>query len=781
MNIIYFTGTACWHYLRKFSLTSSQAHTAFLALIPKYKDDASFVKVAEYLYGPEWASILKIVDDTPNNANDANVQNETADEDATNGTDDHLNPETLKNFVKAFPIPDEDDEAQTAALNFIESYVVVEEDEDRDDHSTEEGVVIESEDEAKTIVRLQLNARERKTVLDLLAGHITHDAYRKKTTTKDLIFWLQQPNSIRNFIFYKSQGLKDLMAARGIELTTGSKTMANMIEALAGTGNVEVRTAPESNEQDGVHEEAMSPEETATRKVLEKSFLPHQKGQAREYCSLGHRLEKPILQSWITMAEDTMNYPALGGIEVCGAYTAGLAAKKGETYAKDSIDFILLVKDPDDDEEDAEIKTWGFEVKGRVTPRTAAAEERRIRAPDEKNVRVSDDAAYDIIADPGELFQVIQHAYVYDLDAVVLAIGDSQSELIRSAIIDFSTEFRRHFGNVLRKMKDITLDWAYMHPAQSNGRRQVVEIPERIFNIADKIKHINGSETLQGTANVWYSLACLPKPFPSLVRLIPAIYAFWNAVKSGSDTTTKIMDDCLLRIPKSYLNAETVAVNRLLSINLVVVHRLSQTFSAKEDLGFYSCLHSYRKDASQRLTFHSNLLKCRHFFQKAIERLEQVEQEGMPTMEQDTLSPPLRQRRQNPIRHVIDGIHPERATFGATLLTKTPTKISSRTRAGTAPPEVEAMVTQCTGTPMKFYNPTDKKRRQFRCSICEKKTVWRCIGCKRWLCMERKKVTDGGEALNGIYIHNVQGQALTFQKSCFHVCHEAAWKERSDQ
>jgi hypothetical protein len=51
----------------------------------------------------------------------------------------------------------------------------------------------------------------------------------------------------------------------------------------------------------------------------------------------------------------------------------------------------------------------------------------------------------------------------------------------------------------------------------------------------------------------------LPKPFPSFERLIPAIYAFWNIVKGGSETTTKLMDDCVTKIPKVQTNAESVA------------------------------------------------------------------------------------------------------------------------------------------------------------------------------------------------------------------------------
>ena len=63
------------------------------------------------------------------------------------------------------------------------------------------------------------------------------------------------------------------------------------------------------------------------------------------------------------------------GLKVRGAYTAGLAAKKAARYAKDSIDFVITIEDPDDPDK---VKVWGFEAKGRVTTRTAAEEERRM-------------------------------------------------------------------------------------------------------------------------------------------------------------------------------------------------------------------------------------------------------------------------------------------------------------------------------------------------------------------------------------------------------------------
>ena len=227
-------------------------------------------------------------------------------------------------------------------------------------------------------------------------------------------------------------------------------------------------------------------------------------------------------------------------------------------YAKDSMDFVLVVEDEKNDEDG--LVAWGFEAKGRVTPRTAASEEQQgfldlQRTP---HIRVNDTDLHTKVASLGERFQVLQHAFVYDFLAVVLAMSDESGELIRSLIIDFSTDLKKAFGTVLEDLKDLTLDWAY--PEIRNGP-QVVSIPDEIFEIAEKIPTINGKETLQGTANLWFELMFkTPKPFPSFKRFIPGIYAYWNSVKGGSDTTTKLMDDCSLRIPKCHLNPKRIVV-----------------------------------------------------------------------------------------------------------------------------------------------------------------------------------------------------------------------------
>ena len=193
---------------------------------------------------------------------------------------------------------------------------------------------------------------------------------------------------------------------------------------------------------------------------------------------------------------------------------------------------------------------------------------------------------------------------------------------------------------MLKDLYKISLKWAY--PVQSL-RPQVVKIPENVFEIANTIKTINGHKTLQGTANLFLAMNKLQKPFPSFNRLIPAIYAYWNNVKGGSDTTTKLMDDCILRVPKSHLNPETAACNRLIMLTFVLCHRLFQVFKFANPVNWFKSLWSYREAFCQQRTFHSTLIKCDLIFNKELEKMV-----NPPGEQEDQLTPQAIPRRRQP-------------------------------------------------------------------------------------------------------------------------------------
>lgn len=746
-------------------MTSSQAHKAFDEAIHAFKNDTAWQAVAFYLYGDNWRDKLNV-----------RGTNDVQSIPSTNCDQDHQ-LQSLFDYARQLSSDYDKIVARShdkEAIRFIVKYVtridIAENDhENMNEIPPHPGIQIQTEDQAKFIVdsleKQILNEVGRK-----LQNHVCEDhRVKTKIAKKQLMSWLLQDNYERQYFCYNAKGLKELVEAKGLQVQ-GQRTKEKNREVLVTANRPGAINNPVThNDNEETSSASVDEEEqaikNASKAILEKSFLPHRKGKLREYCTLGHQLETPILKNWIKVFKDRGIRDFCEAVEVRGAYSAGLAAKRDADYAKDSVDFVLTMKKSsivatilNDDDDDEDFEVWGFESKGRVTPGTAAQEERDLNDFNNPHISIDDEEVHEAIHDVGERFQVLQHAYVYDFEKVVLAIGDNQSDLIRSILITFSDDLKSSFGAVLKKLKDISLSWAYPEVSHTQQMPKVLQISNQIKSIADSIPAINGIETLQGTANIWHSMRQLPKPIPSFVRFIPAVCAYWNAVKGGSDTTTKLMDDCIVRIPKVHLNHETVAINRLISLTMVLVHRVNQTFTAKKDPNFYDSLQDYRKASSQRSTFFETLLSTR---QVLIDELNnaQANHEASPSNE------PNGEPRRNPSRRRVAGVVPQQTEFGASLSMKTPKRIGKQARTGTASSEVQEMIQNCTGIPMKTF-----PLKYGRCSICAKKTAWYCAGCKRWFCMDGRDTNE-----RELYSHNVKDNLVTFRKVCYHIAHEDRW------
>ena len=200
LTIIYFccfifVGTADWHYLRKFSLTSSQAHKAFTLAFPAYKTNESWIAVAKYLYGDnEWKQKLNVVDDDPGVGVGVGAgagANANVDEAVNDLLVDAGGVATIYGYLSQI-VPNEGDVPTYDALNFAKKFVgSAIPDEESDDESGEEEeradeLVVENDAEAKKILYDELNAAGRKRLLELLSEHVEQQ-YRKSPTIKDQV------------------------------------------------------------------------------------------------------------------------------------------------------------------------------------------------------------------------------------------------------------------------------------------------------------------------------------------------------------------------------------------------------------------------------------------------------------------------------------------------------------------------------------------------------------------------------------------------------------------
>ena len=234
--------------MRRNSLTSSHTHSAFDAAFIDYKDDEAWVAIAKYLHGKDYKNFYKI-----------GIEDEEIDDDDAST----LDPEqTLLEFVENY-IHAEDDQAGEAAFNFLRPYVI--------ENSAEP--TQEAADEAiSQVTQITLAA-----FVNILSNCAPASKRKKissaKALQKEATKWLQFSNLCREFMFLTSNALKDLVAAKRVKIV-GSKTIDKMIEALGKLSDA----ANENNNEEVEQLTHLSPSEKAIRMMIEKGFLPHQKG-----------------------------------------------------------------------------------------------------------------------------------------------------------------------------------------------------------------------------------------------------------------------------------------------------------------------------------------------------------------------------------------------------------------------------------------------------------------------------------------------------------------------
>ena len=168
-------------------------------------------------------------------------------------------------------------------------------------------------------------------------------------------------------------------------------------------------------------------------------------------------------------------------------------------------------------------------------------------------------------------------------------------------MVDYSADTMLSYLEVISDIKNEFLEWAYDDDSP---------VPDEVLDV---VKEMNGVDihTFFGTFKRWKAMfGDISKlPLPVVKRILPAYHAYWNATKSGSDTTTMLMDKCAtLYTPVQYLNCNSRMTNRNIMFLFVLLHRLVSIIMANEDLSSYTSLTAFRKANTQRSTFHHTLL-----------------------------------------------------------------------------------------------------------------------------------------------------------------------------
>ena len=608
--------------------------------------------------------------------------------------------------------------------------------------------------------------------------------------------WYSSDNLRRHFMYRTKESLVTLAANRFGKRITGTSVKSivdKLMEIVVSTSTPATRSreqnddggAPQqaAQQQQSQHHQQQPPQahrphtttiiDDVTMAVMKKSFMKHLKGEAREHCQLGHKLELPIGKDFMN---DVNFKNKLGSkTRIISLHKVGLVAKKLSPWAKDSIDFIAFVCNKDE-----VLELWGIEIKSRQTNSTITQEKQKMRKlRRRKYEEINAAQVYEFVEKRSERFQLLHHAYVYNFDRVALVVGDNAGKVLNATVIDYSSDtILSSYGKVIDKLKEEVLDWAYDISMDSSN----IIIPDRIVKLCTDMSQVNCREALYSSVKLWKCMfddtSVLPRP--TLKRIIPRSHAKWNSGKHGSDSVTKVCDECPFCPPKWYTNFESKACGRCFTNLSAAVLRLCQIITAKKDIEkSYPTLTHYRDAASHRFT-HTQILHLEYlYFKQEMNKIENPESVLRNHEENSRLGRPSRPQRVRFDNRAVE----DKLDYAFARTFDTPARSKKRIiDKGNATSMVQVRKDNCTGFPFEVVdqglNTKDPRR---TCYICRAKTKWMCIKCRFYFCLDYRKTSNRQEHL----CYTKEKESSTgnkeitkiFGKTCFHIGHEDALRQ----
>jgi hypothetical protein len=335
----------------------------------------------------------------------------------------------------------------------------------------------------------------------------------------------------------------------------------------------------------------------------------------KKFAQAGHANEKPMLGKIAGMN--------IAGVQIKSLYNAPMVDKSpiGMLYMKDNSDSIAIVSDSDSSRDEV----MPIKIKSRVTHNTIQQEQYQLLDNLDLEEAISDgNPVYRrfSVLDPEVqkwvparewLMQLLHHVVAFESSKGLLLVGTTQ-RIIYGLVLDFPEELKSAYIKVVQDVYVAGLSWAW--------KITLDNLP------VDKIKAVLQCDAMKNrkldfhsfshTLHVWRCLnvdnRTVTFPLPPCARLIPYTHSFWNIAKGGSDTISKLIWNCQVRLPAAYVNPQTTTLGRLFVLYGVNVHRVIQVQSADPDLDTYPSLNHYQNSRNKKHAFHKTMQEVSAWF-----------------------------------------------------------------------------------------------------------------------------------------------------------------------
>jgi hypothetical protein len=539
--------------------------------------------------------------------------------------------------------------------------------------------------------------------------------------------------------------------------------------------------------------------------VIKASLLKKQGANKRTETRQGQALEKPFLaQMWKDNVNETSaNLPKFRAI-----YRPGLVAKKGKAYVKDSADAVGIIStdQPASDRDEQSLEVVPIEVKARVAVNTAVRERLQLQAlvgldsysPNACHyIRIKSQEVSKWIPSDHEQFQLLHHVYCYGSQRGLMLIGNAK-RLTSGILVDFDQELLDAWDKVISYIYLRALRWAYsLDEGMDAFPEETIVACLASPRLKDMKLDIDSFKTLYG---LWWKLnvkvdAHIRLPLPKCDRILPYQHAFWNVVKGGSDTITKLIDFVEEKI--GIRSPSTCVTARFLLLNAVAFHRCYQIVTAKSDLDSYPSLYHFRQAASKRSTMDDSVDRLIDCFRDCQAGKMTFSGSSKGPTEDATNSPgPAIARRSKRANEAKVTNKENWLPRNAQVITPGPGRRSKDENTTGAANSLRA--SECNGMPlMASLKDPDKNGGKLvphrkPCVLCGKHTNMQCLSCKRFLCVDKDRSKDFENNKNldlesSDYTTNVfafkqtkvnpkTGQqvqeTIHSMRSCYHIAHE---------